>query len=259
MASIPNVDTNIASGYNLDMSGVSGTLDTLSSLADKATSFISSEFSNSESRATEADKPSVPIDIANQNPNIDQPTTPRASVGDTGPKTSAEKSNKTLKYNCDFTINMKTKVCKKTIEIIAFSYTKTLETKVSSFIEGEIPFLQNLKNMYKTIKGWYDWVMKYVNMVKAFIKCMIDIIAAITAVVQQLMSLPMTVLSQAVGCINGFKNLMISAVTETVNGIATDVQNQASSVTAGDGVSSAKTSMDAYYNQYSDAIAGAIS
>ena len=254
------------SAYNLDYNSVmsSGTqLDSLIKDAEKYSSPLNSLDSTYISLAPttttsgnvkETNSPKPPPEISKTLPEKDQPSTTKYQIGQVGANTGIGKSNEELTYVCDFTIDLKMKVCNKTMTVIAENFSKNMSMKALSLELSQIPFLQYIKSVFATLKGWYDYVMKYVNMITAFIKCIADIIAGITAFIAQLAMIPVYILSQAIGCLTGTLGLLKNAVMSGVYGVQKQVSEQTNVNTAKSNADSASKSSDDYYNEFSDAV-----
>lgn len=262
----PNLNTKTLKTYNLDYNSIVGSgnqLDSLIQSAEKYSApsnildptFVSSApTSVKNGLVIETNPPKVPADISKTLPEKDQPSTTKYQIGQVGANTGIGKSNEELTYVCDFTIDLKMKVCNKTFDVLTENFTKTLKMKELSLELSQIPFLQYIKTVYATLKGWYDYVMKYVNMISAFIKCIADILAGITAFIAQLATLPISLLSQAMGCLTGTLGLLKNAAMSGVYGIQKDISEQTNVSTAKSNADTAQKSSDDYYQQFSTAI-----
>ena len=174
--------------------------------------------------------PSVSSDIKKTVPTKNRPSIPPVSVGEVGPDSLLGKTNKELKYECDFTINLKMKVCKETIVEYAKTISKTITLKVESLALSEMPFVKQLKGWFDELKTWYKEIKKYIKMVTDFIKCVTEIIGAIAAFVAQLAALPANMLAQVTNCITGAMGLLKTAFDDSVGAVINDVNTTVNEV-----------------------------
>ena len=141
-----------------------------------------------------------------------RPSTPAIAVGECGPETTIGKTNRELTAQCDWTINLKLDVCGEELKLLAEHWEKRLVVKVSEWLPAsQSPILDDIRNAYKTIKGWMDTIMEYVKVLKDLIECITSVINAIAQVVTFIATLPAALLSQSFDCLSKFQGLLEQA------------------------------------------------
>jgi hypothetical protein len=141
-----------------------------------------------------------------------RPSTPAIAVGECGPETTIGKTNRELTAQCDWTINLKLDVCGEELKLLAEHWAKRLVVKVSEWLPAsKSPIIDDIRNAYKTIKGWMDTIMEYVKILKDLIECITSVINAIAQVVTFIATLPAALLSQSFDCLSKFQGLLEQA------------------------------------------------
>jgi hypothetical protein len=162
-------------------------------------------------------------------------------------------SNLNLHHTCDFTIDLKLQVCNEMIMNITESIRMTIAANLKALLEARIPFLNHILNIYRTLKSWYDTIMRYVKQIAQFIKCISDIIAAIKNFVDTLMTLPARILSQITGCIRGLRGMVEGAANKLMsNGLTSDVSSFVSKIQSD--ISEVKGSIQGSFNKAKTAL-----
>ena len=256
-----NLDTTQINMVSSGLSDVTATIDQTFNQFDSITKKIDQFFANPLASIIPVPK-NEPLPVSKSNPTPPQvndgpkkgePSTPASSRRKVNSATAIGKSNADLTHTCDFTIELKLKACGKTFEVISKNWATTLSMKSIWAEASTIPFFDDIRMAYDTLKGWYDQVKNYVNQIKMYVKCMKQIIQAINQVVQFLATLPANLLAQLMDCITGFISMFKQAVTNTVNGLINDVagSQNAESTKAGSATSSASTNLTNAQSQQS--------
>lgn len=228
------------SQYGIDQNSIFATHSSLQSSLDS----INSNPVVSSVVSTITSEPKPPAGQSGDQPQKGEQSTPTYGREKFDKTTGIGKANQELTHECDFTIQLKLDVCGKTMINLAENWTYTMSMKSIWASASQFPFLDDIRQAYKTIKGWYDSVMVYVKQIKQYIECMKQIIQAIQQVASFIASLPANALSAISSCIGGFMNMFETAVHNTVSGILNDLtgsQNTASQ-NASDSLGTASTS-----------------
>lgn len=134
-------------------------------------------------------------------------------------------TNGKLVHVCDFTIQLDLEVCKKKFEIISVNEVLRATSLGTWAASVHFPFIDQIRSLYNTLKGWYDMIKDWVNQIKEWIDCLKSIISAVQTVVSFIVNLPSSVLSQVFNCIAGFEKLFTDALTSTLDAISVDISS----------------------------------
>lgn len=162
-------------------------------------------------------------------------------------------TNDNLTYVCDFTIQLDLEICKKKFEVIGINETLRLASLGTWAASVHFPFIDQIRSLYNTLKGWYDMIKDWMNEIKEWIDCLKSIISAIQTVVSFAVNLPATVLSQVFNCIAGFGNLLTDALTSSLDAIKVDISSQNAASDVESQMSNAKSDQAAAEQRKSNA------
>lgn len=213
------------SGDIVTFKSISSSYTNVSKLYETAKSFVPDTTPPSMTKIWLADKKVHPAPLnTNDVPTKNRPTVSPYAVGECSVQSAHGKNNiLTLEHTCDFTIDLKAEACGVTFAAIQSAFKLTILKKIEMFALSKLPFIAYIKNLFETIKAWYDYIMKYVNMIKKFIQCILDIMRAIKSFIDQLMALPAHILGQVLGCISGIQNMIVGAVFRAKDAIIEDL------------------------------------
>lgn len=188
---------------------------------------------NADGSVKETNPPKLPegTDKTISQSGTNRPSTPPVAVGEVGPKTTIQKTNTELYHDCDWTIKLNIDVCGEKVIEFTEHWTKRLTAKGEWFAGSLTPIFQFLMDIKETIEKYLDMLMEYMNEIKDFIKCINSIVSAITQLVNFIATLPASLISQTMSCLNGFAGMLKKASTVVTQPVQDVVNQSQSSIT----------------------------